>query len=130
MFNTHSIIKKTTLAFKLFLISKRKLHEVKCQPQFLCSFAFWKVWIERAIISFLKKCMKEALGTEGNTTVFLCYQVNCHKGFTFTTIRCNLQLNSTHFNFWCEKFEGDELRSVWMQVSKWFFSLRLLHVDH
>ena len=29
---------------------------------------------------------------EGNNCFFLCYQPNCHKGFTFTTTKCSLQL--------------------------------------
>ena len=83
-----------------------------------CTLAFRKAWIGRPKTAF-KKDKKGALGMEANTTFFLCYQLNCHKGFTFTTIRCSLQLNATHFNFWCDKkFEGDEFHSMQMQVSK------------
>ena len=31
--------------------------------------------------------------------LFLCYQLNCRKGFTFTTIRCNLQLTQHILTF-------------------------------
>ena len=30
---------------------------------------------------------------------FLCYQLNCHMGFTFTTIRCSLQLTQRNLTF-------------------------------
>ena len=70
----------------------------------LCSFAFGKAWIEGQESAF-KKYKKEALGMEGNTTVFS--MLNCHKGLTFTII--------TYFNFWCEnKFEDNELCIMWM----------------
>ena len=70
MFNTYLIKKNTTThALKLFLTSKRKLHEVTRQPQFLCSFAFKKAWIGGQESAF-KKDRKGALGTEVNTTVF------------------------------------------------------------
>ena len=49
----------------LFLTSKRKLHEMACQPQSLCSFAFWKAWIGGQESAF-KKDKEGALGMEGN----------------------------------------------------------------
>ena len=55
--------------FKLLLTSKQKLHEVKCQPRSLYSFAFWKAWIGRPETAF-KKDKKGAQGMEANTTVF------------------------------------------------------------
>ena len=54
---------------KLFLTSKRNLHEVTCQPRSLCSFAFQKAWNGGQESAF-KKDKKGALGTEGNTTAF------------------------------------------------------------
>ena len=54
---------------KLFLISKRKLHEVTLQPQFLYSFAFGKAWIGGQESAFMKD-KKGALGLEGNTAIF------------------------------------------------------------
>ena len=62
-----------------------------CQHQSLSSFAFQKAWIGGQESAF-KKDKKVALGTEGNTVFFLCYQPNCHKNFTFTKIRCSFQL--------------------------------------
>ena len=56
-------------ALKLFLTSKRKLHEVTCQPRFLCSFAFGKAWIEEQESAF-KKDKKGSLEMENNATVF------------------------------------------------------------
>ena len=56
-------------AFKLLLTSKRKLHEVICQPRSLYSFAFQKAWIGRPEAAF-KKDKKGALGMEANATVF------------------------------------------------------------
>ena len=69
VFNTHLIkTNTTTLALKLFLTSKQKLHEVTCQPQFLGSFAFQKAWIGGQESAFEKD--KRSLGMEGNTTAF------------------------------------------------------------
>ena len=70
MCSTHIRKKSTTThALKLSFTSKRKLHEVICQPQSLRSFAFWKAWIGGQE-SASKKDEKGALGTEGNTIVF------------------------------------------------------------
>ena len=72
------------MRWSYFQLAKvRKLHEVTHQPWPLRSFAFQKAWIDGQESAF-KKDKKRALGTEGNTTFFLCYQPNCHKGFTFT----------------------------------------------
>ena len=56
-------------ALKLFLTSKQKLHEVTCQPRFLCSFAFGKAWIGGQESAFIKD-KKGALETEGNNCFF------------------------------------------------------------
>ena len=52
------------------------------------SFDTWALFFRKAWMggqeSAFKKDKKRALGTEGNTTFFLCYQPNGHKGFTFT----------------------------------------------
>ena len=54
-------------SLKLFLTSKRKLHEVTRQPRSLDSFAFWKAWI-RGYESAFKKKKKAVVGMEGNAT--------------------------------------------------------------
>ena len=58
----HRFDKKTaTDALKLFLTSKRKLHEVTRQPWSLGSFAFQKAWIGGQESAFLKKNEKGIL---------------------------------------------------------------------
>ena len=70
VFNTHSIKTNTTkYVLKLFLTSKRKLHEVTRQPRSLSSFAFQMAEIRREEPAF-KKEKKGVLGTEGNATAF------------------------------------------------------------
>ena len=84
-------------------------------PRSLCSFPFRKDWIGGQESAF-KKDKKRAPGTEGSTAFFLCYQPNCHKGFTLTTTECSFQLTQ------CEtKFEDGELGSLQMQVCIYFF---------
>ena len=68
-----------------------------------CALFFRKAWMGGQESAF-KKDKKRALGTEGNTTFFLCYQPYCHKGFTFTLTSCSFQLNQYE-----KKFEDDEL---------------------
>ena len=82
VFNTHSIKANTTThVLKLFLTSKRKLHEVTHEPRSLSSFA------EMAEIGgeepTFKKEKKGFLGTEGNATAFSMLPTQLLQGFYF-----------------------------------------------
>ena len=100
VFNTHSIKTNTTThALKLFLTSKRKLHEVKhasLDPWALLLFGNLGFGDKNQLF---KKRKKEPQGWRVTQLLFLCYQPNCHMGFSFTTTRCSLQLTQRILTF-------------------------------
>ena len=118
LFNTHPIKKQLCIHSSYFQPVNESCMNGNSIPDF-CALLLLKRLGLGDNNQLLKKTRKGPQERTITQLFFLCYQLNCQNGLTFTTIRCCLQLNSTHLNFSYEKkFECDELCSRQMQVSK------------
>ena len=79
-------------------------------------------------ISFLKREKKGTQDRRITQLFFVCYQPKCHKGFTFTTTRCRLQLTQHILTFCVRRSLRTDSVSYGCRFANDFFHKITAHV--